>query len=122
MNEILTQEKSIYLQIAEMIETDILRDILLEEERVPSTNELAKLYAINPATAAKGVNILVDEGVLYKKRGIGMFVSAGAKEAILSRRKNEFYDNYVKKMLEEAASIGLGKEEVIQLIQSGNEE
>ena len=122
MNEILTQEKSIYLQIAEMIETDILRDILLEEERVPSTNELAKLYAINPATAAKGVNILEDEGVLYKKRGIGMFVSAGAKEAILSRRKNEFYDNYVKKLLEEAASIGLGKEEVIQLIQSGNEE
>lgn len=122
MNEILTQEKSIYLQIAEMIETDILRDILLEEERVPSTNELAKLYAINPATAAKGANILVDEGVLYKKRGIGMFVSAGAKEAILSRRKNEFYDNYVKKLLEEAASIGLGKEEVIQLIQSGNEE
>ena len=121
MNEILTQEKSIYLQIVEMIETDILRDILLEEERVPSTNELAKLYAINPATAAKGVNILVDEGVLYKKRGIGMFVSAGAKEAILSRRKNEFYDNYVKKLLEEAASIGLGKEEVIQLIQSGNE-
>ena len=121
MHEILTQEKSIYLQIAEMIETDILRDILLEEERVPSTNELAKLYAINPATAAKGVNILVDEGVLYKKRGIGMFVSAGAKEAILSRRKNEFYDNYVKKLLEEAASIGLGKEEVIQLIQSGNE-
>ena len=121
MNEILTQEKSIYLQIAEMIETDILRDILLEEERVPSTNELAKLYAINPATAAKGVNILVDEGVLYKKRGIGMFVSAGAKEAILCRRKNEFYDNYVKKLLEEAASIGLGKEEVIQLIQSGNE-
>ena len=121
MNEILTQEKSIYLQIAEMIAPDILRDILLEEERVPSTNELAKLYAINPATAAKGVNILVDEGVLYKKRGIGMFVSAGAKEAILSRRKNEFYDNYVKKLLEEAASIGLGKEEVIQLIQSGNE-
>ena len=121
MNEILTQEKSIYLQIAEMIETEILRDILLEEERVPSTNELAKLYAINPATAAKGVNILVDEGVLCKKRGIGMFVSAGAKEAILSRRKNEFYDNYVKKLLEEAASIGLGKEEVIQLIQSGNE-
>ena len=121
MNEILTQEKSIYLQIAEMIETDILRDILLEEERVPSTNELAKLYAINPSTAAKGINILVDAGILYKKRGIGMFVSAGAKEAILSRRKNEFYDNYVKKLLEEAASIGLGKEEVIQLIQSGNE-
>ena len=57
MNEILTQEKSIYLQISDMIKNDILRDIILEEERVPSTNEFAKLYAINPATAAKGVNI-----------------------------------------------------------------
>ena len=79
---ILNQEKSIYIQISEMIENDILRDVLLEDERVPSTNELAKLYAINPATAAKGVNILVDAGVLYKKRGIGMFVSSGAKETI----------------------------------------
>ena len=119
MNEILTQEKSIYLQIAESIETDILRGILLEEERVPSTNELAKLYAINPAPAAKGVNILVDEGILYKKRGIGMFVAAGAKEAILNRRRSEFYDNYVKKLLEEAASIGLDRDEVVRLIQTG---
>ena len=118
MNEILTQEKSIYLQIAEMIETDILRDILLEEERVPSTNELAKLYAINPATAAKGVNILV---ILYKKRGIGMFVAEGAKENILNRRRNEFFDHYVKKLLEEAASIGLDKNEVIKLIQSADQ-
>ena len=89
MNEILTQEKSIYLQISEMIENDILRDIILEEEKVPSTNELAKLYAINPATAAKGVNILVDAAVLYKKRGIGMFVVKGAKEKITERRKKE---------------------------------
>lgn len=88
MNEILTQEKSIYIQIKEMIESDILRDILLEEERVPSTNELAKLYAINPATAAKGVNLLVDEGILYKKRGIGMFVAEGAKEQIMKKRKS----------------------------------
>ena len=63
MQEHLTQEKSIYIQISEMIETDICRGILLEEEKVPSTNELAKLYTINPATAAKGVNILVDEGI-----------------------------------------------------------
>ena len=121
MNEILTQEKSIYLQISEMIETDILRDILLEKERVPSTNELARLYTINPATAAKGVNILVDLGILYKKRGIGMFVTAGAKEQILNRRKSEFYDNYVKKLLQEAASIGLNREEVIRMIQTNGD-
>lgn len=119
MDEILSQEKSIYLQISEMIETDILRDILLEEEKVPSTNELAKLYTINPATAAKGINILVDAGILYKKRGIGMFVATGAKERILDRRRNEFYENYIKKLLQEAASIGLSKEEVIHLIKQG---
>ena len=90
MQELLSQEKSIYLQIKEMIENDIIRDILLEEERVPSTNELAKLYAINPATAAKGVNLLVDEGILYKKRGIGMFVASGAKQVIVRKRKRDF--------------------------------
>lgn len=121
MNEILTQEKSIYLQISEMIETDILRDILLEEERVPSTNELAKIYAINPATAAKGINILVDSGILYKKRGIGMFVATGAKELILNRRREEFYSKFIKKLLREAASIGLDKEQVIEMIRFGEE-
>lgn len=117
MNEILTQEKSIYLQISEMLENDILRDILLEEERVPSTNELAKLYAINPATAAKGINILVEQEILYKKRGIGMFVKVGAKTKIKKRRQSEFFDNYVKKLLEEAESIGITKEELVVMIE-----
>ena len=90
MNLNLTEEKSIYLQIGEAIENDILRGVLLEEERVPSTNELAKMYAINPATAGKGVNLLVDTGILYKKRGIGMFVAAGAKARILQKRREEF--------------------------------
>lgn len=116
MNEILNQEKSIYLQISEMIENDILRGIIMEEERVPSTNELANLYVINPATAAKGVNILVDSGVLYKKRGIGMFVSTGAKELIMKRRKEQFMDNYVKSVVEEAKNIGVTKEELIEMI------
>ena len=95
MNEILNQEKSIYLQISEMIENDILRDILLEDDKVPSTNELAKFFKINPATAAKGINLLVDEGILYKKRGIGMFVTIGAKEAIKNKRKDAFYENFI---------------------------
>lgn len=117
MNEILTQEKSIYLQISEMIENDILRDIILEEERVPSTNEFAKLYAINPATAAKGINILVDRGVLYKKRGIGMFVAAGAKNVIRKKRQEEFCGKYIRTLLAEAESLGITKEELIRMIQ-----
>lgn len=116
MNEILTQEKSIYLQISEMIENDILRNIILEEEKVPSTNEMARIYTINPATAAKGINILVDDGVLYKKRGIGMFVATGAKEKIKKRRQAEFKDKYIKTLLIEAESIGITKEELISMI------
>ncbi len=122
MNEILTQEKSIDLQISEMMENDILRDIILEEERVPSTNELARLYTINPATAAKGINILVDSGVLYKKRGIGMFVSTGAKEKIMRRRKEQFFDNYIKTLIMEANSLGITREELVAMIQNAKED
>ncbi|MCI8371802.1 MAG: GntR family transcriptional regulator [Lachnospiraceae bacterium] len=111
-----SSDKSIYVQISEMIENQILRDILLEEERVLSTNEFARMYSINPATAAKGINMLVDSGVLYKKRGIGMFVAIGAKEKIMKRRKSEFYDNYIKKILEEAESLGITREELVEMI------
>jgi DNA-binding transcriptional regulator YhcF (GntR family) len=116
MNEILTQEKSIYIQISEMIENDILRDILYEEEKVLSTNELAKLYSINPATAAKGVNLLVEAGILYKKRGIGMFVAKGAKEEIKKKRKSQFYENYVSAMIAEAERLGISREELVHMI------
>ena len=116
MNERLTEEKSIYLQIGEMIETDILRGILLEEEQVPSTNELARQFRINPATAAKGVNLLVDEGVLYKKRGIGMFVSAGAVAAIREKRKAAFYEQYVKSLVSEAANLQITQTELLEMI------
>ena len=122
MNEILTQEKSIYIQIKEMIENDIIREIICEEERVPSTNELAKLYAINPATAAKGVNLLVDEGILYKKRGIGMFVASGAKEKIMEKIKEHFFDDYVKSLIEEAGRLGITKKELIHMIEKNGED
>lgn len=118
MNELLNQEKSIYLQICEMIETDILRGILLEEERVPSTNELAKQYTINPATAAKGINILVDMGILYKKRGIGMFVAAGAKEVIRTARREKFKDNYIVSLVREARGLGISRQEIVSMIES----
>ena len=116
MNERLTEQKSIYLQIGEMIETDILRGILLEEEQVPSTNELAKLYTINPATAAKGVNLLVDGGILYKRRGIGMFVAKGAREKILAKRRAAFAEDHIAPLLAEAKSLCISKEELLTMI------
>ncbi|MBP3263668.1 GntR family transcriptional regulator [Pseudobutyrivibrio sp.] len=112
----LGEDKSIYLQISEMIEDEILRDILREEEQVPSTTELSKFYKINPATAAKGINLLVDKDILYKKRGIGMFVQAGAKEKIMEARKKSFKETYLKKLITEAKLIGITKNDLKRLI------
>ncbi len=89
--------KPIYIQIAEGIEDDILDDILIENKQAYSQYQIAKQFNINPATAAKGINLLVHEGILYKKRGMGMHVSEGAKEMIQVKRKENFYSTMLKK-------------------------
>lgn len=122
MKELLTDDKSIYIQICDMIGTDILRGVLLEGERVPSTNELAKLYTINPATAAKGLNMLVDEGILFKKRGLGMFVAEGAIRAIKQRRRKDFMENKIAGLLAEAESLGITRRELIEMLTDGGNE
>jgi len=109
-------EKSIYLQIAESIEDDILQEIIEEETQVLSTNQLALMYRINPATAAKGINLLVAEEVLYKKRGIGMFVSSGAVKKIRIKRKAAFYEKYIVPILDEAANLSISEDEIAEMI------
>ncbi|MEF9983359.1 MAG: GntR family transcriptional regulator [Oscillospiraceae bacterium] len=105
------------MQIAQKLKDDIVRDILLEEEQAPSTNELAKMLEINPATAAKGLNLLVDEGILYKKRGIGMFVEKGSKEKIAMSRKNAFYEDFILNLIAEAKALNITKDELINMIE-----
>ena len=117
MHGSLNDQALIYLQIAQMLEDDILRGVYREEEQVPSTNELAREYNINPATAAKGLNLLVDEGILYKKRGIGMFVAAGSKQKIIQKRKDSFFETYVRSLVDEARTLAIGKEELMAMIE-----
>ena len=116
MRGTLNDQSLVYLQIARMLEDDILRGVYREEEQVPSTNELARGYNINPATAAKGINLLVADGILYKKRGIGMFVSKGAEKAVKQKRKAAFYDGYVKPLVKEGASLALTGEELLAMV------
>ena len=103
----LNDHTSLYLQIAKMLEDGILRGIYPEETQVPSTNELARTLCINPATGAKGLNLLVEEGILYKRRGIGMFVAQGAAARIRAKRREEFMEQYVKPMAAEARQLGI---------------
>ena len=122
MHGTLNDQSLIYLQIAQMLEDDILRGVYQEEEQVPSTNELARGYNINPATAAKGINLLVADGILYKKRGIGMFVAPGAKQAVKEKRKAAFYDSFVKPLVREGNSLSLDAEELVAMIHRAMEE
>ncbi|MFF5227691.1 GntR family transcriptional regulator [Dactylosporangium sp. NPDC000521] len=114
--------RPIFLQIAEQIETSIVDGSLPEETQVPSTNELAAFHRINPATAAKGVNQLVDDGVLYKKRGIGMFVAPGARARLRQRRKEQFSELYLQPLLAEAAKLGIHPDELKTMIDRHEEQ
>ena len=112
-------ETPIYIQIAEEMEDAILSGAFPQESQVPSTTEISATYRINPATVLKGMALLTDEGVLYKKRGLGMFVRAGAPEQIREKRRRMFYETYIVSLLEEAGKLGIDKEELMRLIESG---
>ena len=116
MHGTLSDQSLIYLQIARMLEDDILRGVYREEEQVPSTNELARAYNINPATAAKGINLLVAGGILYKRRGIGMFVAPGAGEKVLEKRRAAFYESYVRPLVREGRSLGLDEGALLDMV------
>jgi GntR family transcriptional regulator len=106
----------IFRQVAEQIENAIVDGSLPEESQAPSSNELAAFHRINPATAAKGLNQLVADGVLYKRRGVGMFVAPGAREQLLKRRRSEFADLYVRPLMTEAQKLGISSRELTAMI------
>lgn len=114
--------KPIFLQITENIQDAILSGAFPEEEQIPSITELSASLKINPATALKGVNLLVEQGIVYKKRGVGMFVNKGATETLRGIRQQQFYDNYIAGLVEEARRLGLTAEDVKKLIERGFEE
>ncbi|MFJ5770732.1 GntR family transcriptional regulator [Psychrobacillus sp. NPDC093180] len=114
--------KPIYMQIAEWIENEIIADRFLSDEKVYSQYQLAELFNINPATAAKGLTILVEEHILYKKRGLGMFVALEAKNMILEKRRSETLTRMARELVHEARRLSVTEEELIQLIKKCEEE
>jgi DNA-binding transcriptional regulator YhcF (GntR family) len=113
---VIEEGKPLFLQIAEQIEDSIVDGSLEEESQAPSTNELAAFYRINPATAAKGVAMLTDKGVLYKRRGIGMFVAEGAREVLRGERRAAFADRYIDPLIAEARTLGLDADDLAALL------
>lgn len=110
------ESRALFIQIAENIESTIVNGSLEEDSRAPSTNELASFYSVNPATAAKGLTMLADKGLLTKKRGIGMFVTPGAREKLRAERRAVFGERFIDPLMAEAAALGLKAAEVITMI------
>ncbi|THG33974.1 GntR family transcriptional regulator [Glaciibacter flavus] len=110
--------RPLFIQIAERIENDIVDGVLEEHAQIPSTNELAAFYRINPATALKGVNQLVETGIVAKRRGIGMFVTDGARAQLIERRQADFADRYIRPLIIEAEKLGIGPDQLAALVRS----
>lgn len=111
--------KPIFQQIAEQIEDAIFIGAFEEGAQIPSTTEVSTTFQINPATVLKGMNQLMEEGILYKKRGVGVFVCEGAKNQIVGKRKEKFYENYVESLITEAKKLELTKQDIMELIERG---
>ncbi len=117
------EDQPIYVQVREQIEDQIINKQLLTNDQAPSTNQLVNFYKINHATVSKGINQLVDEGILYKKRGIGMFIAEGAREKLLEKRRELFVEDYVVTLVQEANKLEITNEEILTFIKQvkGNE-
>jgi GntR family transcriptional regulator len=120
----LDEDTPLFAQVARRLAEEIAAGGLAEGERVPSSNEMATYYRINPATAAKGISMLADEGLLEKRRGIGMFVAAGARQQLLEQRRKQFTERHIEPMIAEASRLGIDIDELTELIRkaSGIEE
>ena len=112
-------EVPIYVQIADQLSDAILTGAFPEGTQVPSTTEISVSYKVNPATVLKGMGLLTDQGILYKKRGVGMFVSEGAVERLRQARRQDFYQDYVVRLLQEAEKLGIGQQDLIEMIRGG---
>lgn len=116
MKSVFNADKPIYIQVRERIEDQIINKQLNEEDQAPSTNQLVNFYKINHATVSKGINQLVEEEILYKKRGIGMFVAEGARKKILKKRRESFIEDHIVSLVQEANKLEITIEEILTYI------
>lgn len=121
MKHKLDEDRPIYIQIKEHIEDAIINGSMEVGEKIPSTNEFARFYNINPATARQGVNELVTEKILRKQRGVGMFVTDNAKEILIENRKSDFYQEYVLPLKNEAKKLNISDEQLISMLKGEDE-
>jgi GntR family transcriptional regulator len=116
LSKAFNDKKPIFIQIKEKIADQIVNDQLNEHDQIPSTNQLVHFYKVNHITVSKGITLLVEDGIIYKKRGVGMFVAEGAKEKLISGRKEVFAEEFLLPMMQEAEKLRLTEEDIKALM------
>lgn len=106
----------LYMQIANWLETEILKGNFKVNEKIYSQYQLADLFQVNPATAAKGLTLLSNQKILYDRRGLGKFITAEATDIIKQKRKEEVVTLLVKKLVSEAVYLDMDEETLIEKI------
>jgi GntR family transcriptional regulator len=106
----------IYMQIANWLETEILKGRFQIDEKVYSQYQLADMFQINPATAAKGLTLLSEQNILYDRRGLGKFVSKDAVNIIKEKRKNEVVTKLIKQLVIEARYLDMEEHKLLEMI------
>ena len=109
----------IYRQVAEQIEDALASGGFAEGDQIPSTTEISKEFHINPATVLKGMNIVAAKNLIEKRRGLGMFVQAGARQRILAEKRNGFFDEFVENLVREAQNLDISEDELLNLVKRG---
>lgn len=122
LGKLFDDSNPLFLQIKKRIEDQIINGVLGENAQVPSIRQISAFYKINHITVSKGVNLLVDEGILYKKRGVGIFVSKGAKKMLTHKRQQSFLTHYLEPMLAEAKKLGIEIKALIEMIENEEKE
>lgn len=115
-------EKPIYIQIAEWLEAEIIDGTLQADDKMYSQYQLAELFTVNPATAGKGISILLEAEIVYKKRGLGTFVAQDAREKLLAKRKEGTLRRLIQELLAEAELLGVDDSQLLGLINQQRKE
>lgn len=110
-----------YIKLKEWLEDEILAGSFPENTQIPSVADLSVSFKLNHITVLKSINLLADAEILYKKRGVGMFVAEGAAEKIRTERQSEFYSKYIVSMVSEAKKLGIPVEELLKMTERGYE-
>lgn len=112
------EDQPIYLQLRDRVKGMILDGSLPEGEVLPSVRQVASQFQLNPITVMKSYQTLVDDGIVEKKRGIGMYCLEGARSKLLEQEKLQFITDEWPRIVKQIRQLGIKPEELLRALES----